>query len=98
LPKDGVIGLHFYNYQNGGQRIELDTFLIGKDAILTSGTPDLTILLHTKYIAELTPTNLCEIIPKANTNGDLGVDTTLGEAKLLMKYSGILKYRDCFGF
>jgi hypothetical protein len=97
LPNTGIIALHFFNYQYG-QRVELDTFLIGKDQILSSGTPDMTILLHTKYIAELTPTNLCEIIPKANTNGDLGVDTTLGEAKLLIKYSGMMKYRDCFGF
>ena len=97
LPNNGIIALHFFNYQNG-QRIELDTFLIGKDQILTEGTPDLTVLIHSKYIAELTPSNLCEIIPKANENGDLGVDTTLGEAKLLMKYSGIIKYRDCFGF
>jgi len=97
LPNTGIIALHFFNYQNG-QRIELDTFFIGKDQILTSGTPDLTILLHTKYIAELTPTNLCEIIPKANTNNDLAVETAMGEAKLLMKYSGMMKYRDCFGF
>ena len=97
MPKNGVVSLHFFNYQNG-QRIELDTFLIGKDQILTSGTPDISVIIHSKYIAELTPTNLCEIIPKANANGDMAVGTTDGEAKLLLKYSGMVKYRSCFGF
>lgn len=97
LPKNGIVALHFFNYQNG-QRVELDTILIGKDQILTSGTPDLTILLHSKYIAEITSTNLCEIIPKANTNGDLAVETSMSESSLLFKYAGIIKHRDCFGF
>jgi hypothetical protein len=97
LPNNGIIGLHFFNYQNG-QRVEMDTFLIGKNQILTSGTPDMTILLNSKYIAELTPTNLCDIIPKANKNGDLAVETTQSDAKLLLKFSGMMKYRTCFGF
>lgn len=96
LPKDGIVALHFFNYQYG-QRVELDTILIGKSQILTSGTPDLTILMHTKYISEITPTNLCEIIPKANTNGDLAVETSMSESSLLFKYAGILKYKSCFG-
>ncbi len=54
--------------------------------------------MHTKYISEITPTNLCEVIPRANTNGDLGVETEMSEAAILIKYVGIVKYRSCFGF
>jgi hypothetical protein len=97
LPNDGIISLHFFNYQYG-QRVELDTFLIGKDQILTTGTPDISVIINSKYIAELTPTNLCEIIPKAKTNGDLAFGSELSDTKLLLKYSGMVKYRDCFGF
>lgn len=96
LPKKGIVGLHFFTYQEG-QRIELDTILIGKNKILTSGNPDLIIILHAKYISEITPSNLCEVIPRANENGDLGVETSIGEASLLIKYAGILKHRSCFG-
>jgi hypothetical protein len=97
LPKDGVISLRFFNFENG-QRVWLNTFLIGKNQILTSGTPDIYLTLHYKYLAELTETNLCEIIQTANTKGDLGMETELSNTKLLFKYSGIIKYRDCFGF
>ncbi len=97
LPKDGIISLHFFNYQNG-QRVELDTFLIGKDQILTSGSPDISVIIHTKYIAELTPTNLCDIISKAKAGGDIAFETYQSDTKLLMKYSGMIKYRDCMGF
>ena len=97
LPKEGVISLHFFNYQCG-ERVELDTFLIGKDQILTSGTPDIDVIMHSKYIAELTPTNLCDIILKADANGDMAFGSALSDSKLLFKYSGMIKYRDCFGF
>lgn len=97
LPKDGIISLQFFNFENG-QRVWLDKFLIGKNQILISGTPDIFITLHYKYIAELTNNNLCEIIPKANANGDLGTYSDLSDTKLFMKYSGVIKYRSCFGF
>jgi hypothetical protein len=97
LPKDGIISLHFFNYQNG-QRVELDTFIIGKDEILTSGTPDISVILHSKYIAELTPTNLCDIITKARAGGDIAFETYESDTKLLLKYSGMIKYKDCMGF
>ncbi|MGY4884383.1 MAG: hypothetical protein ACP5NZ_02270 [Nanobdellota archaeon] len=98
LPKDGIISIHFFNYQNGGQRVELDTFLFGKDQLLTSGSPDISVIIHSKYIAELTSTNLCEIIPKARTAGDLAFETYESDTKLLMKYSGMMKYKTCLGF
>lgn len=97
LPKDGVISLTFFTFCNG-QRIVQNNFLIGKAQILTSGTPDIYLTLHSKYISQLSGDNLCTVIPAADANGDLGVYSDLSDTKLLMKYSGLLKYRDCLGF
>lgn len=96
LPAGGVISLQFFNFENG-QRVWLDKFLIGKNQILTSGTPDIFITLHYKYISSLTSTNLCEIIQTANSNGDLGAWSDLSDTKLALKYASVIKYRDCFG-
>lgn len=96
LPKDGVISLTFFTFCNG-ERIIQNNFLIGKNQILNSGTPDIYLTLHSKYISELNGSNLCDVIPRANANGDLGAYTDLGTTQLMMKYSSLLKYRDCFG-
>ena len=58
----------------------------------------MNVIIHSKYISELPSSSLCDIIQKARTNGDFAYDTQLGDAKLLLKYSGMIKYRDCFGF
>lgn len=96
VPKDGAISLTFFTFCNG-ERIIQNNFLIGKDQILTSGTPDIFLTLHSKYVVELNGNNLCEVIPRANANGDLGAYTDLSTTQLMMKYSGLMKYRDCFG-
>lgn len=97
MPNNGVISIQFY-YFPLGERVWLDTFLIGKNQILTSGNPDMNVIIHSKYISELPSSSLCDIIQKARANGDFAYDTQLGDAKLLLKYSGMVKYRDCFGF
>jgi hypothetical protein len=96
LPDNGIISLQFFNFENG-QRIWLNKFLIGKNQILTSGTPEIFITLHYKYIEGLTATNLCETIQTANTNGDLGAWSDLSDTRLALKYSSVIKYRSCFG-
>jgi hypothetical protein len=96
LPNDGIISLQFFNFENG-QRVWLDKFLIGKNSILTSGTPDIFITLHYKYIEQLTENNLCDTIQTSNANGDLGAWSDLSDARLALKYSSVIKYRDCFG-
>ena len=97
LPNNGAIALQFYDYV-GEQRIWQSGFLIGKDGFLSEGTPDIVLIMHSKYISQLDGTNLCEIIKTAQTNGDLGIETKESETKLFLKYAGMMKYRDCFGF
>jgi hypothetical protein len=46
----------------------------------------------------LNGSNLCDVIQQANKNGDLGSESKYSTMNLLIKYAGMLKYRDCFGF
>ena len=97
LPKKGAIALQFYDFRDG-ERIWQSGFLIGKDGFLTSGTPDIVLIMHSKYISYLDGTNLCEVIQAAQANNDMWVETEASNVKLLLKYSGMIKHRDCFGF
>ncbi len=97
IPNDNPISLTFFKFENG-QRIWQDKFLIGKGQLLSSGTAGIKLTLHSKYIEQLTGNNLCDIIKQANKNRDLGFETSYSKVSLLIKYAGLLKYRECFGF
>jgi hypothetical protein len=97
IPENNPVALTFFSFENN-QRIWRETFLIGNNQLLTKGEPAIRLTLHSKYIAEFNGNNLCEIIQKANRNGDLGFKSEYSEARLFMKYAGMLKHRECFGF
>lgn len=97
LPSSGVISLKFYKFENG-ERVWQDGFLIGPGKILQSGEPDLSIIMHSKYIKELETQNLCDVIQEAQKNGDFATQLNRNKAVLLAKYSGMVKYRGCLGF
>jgi len=96
IPEKDPISLTFFKFENG-ERIWQNGFLIGKNQLLTSGAPGINLILHSKYISQLNSSNLCDIIQQANKNKDLGSQSDYSTMNLLMKYSGMLKYRDCFG-
>jgi len=97
VPEKDPIAIIFYSFENG-ERVQRDGFLIGNNQLLTQGEPSAYILIHAKYISEFDGNNLCEIIQKASKSGDLSLESEYGNARLLIKYSSMLKYRDCFGF
>jgi len=97
VPEKYPIALRFFDFKNG-QRVWQDGFLIGRDQLLTDGTPIISLRLHSKYISELNNENLCEVIKRANQNGDLGFNSEDSKAKLLWKYKSMLPHRGCFGF
>ncbi|MBR9701591.1 hypothetical protein GOV13_01580 [Candidatus Pacearchaeota archaeon] len=92
VPKKESISLRFYDFESN-QRIWQDGFLIG-----TNQEPAVNLILHSKYISELNNDNLCEVIKKANQDGDLGFQSEFSKPRLLLKYAGMLKHRKCFGF
>jgi len=97
LPKKGAIGLQFYDFRDG-ERVWQSGFLIGKDGFLSSGEPDIILIMPSRYISKLDSTNLCEVVQEAQANQELGFQSEENNAKLLIKYAGMLKHRDCFGF
>lgn len=97
IPEDSPISITFFKFENG-ERIWQGGFLIGNNQLLQSGNPGISIILHSKYISELNGNNLCDIIKEANKNGDLATESEYNKAGLFIKYAGLLKYKDCFGF
>ena len=97
VPKKNPIALTFFSFENN-QRIWRDGFLIGGGQFLTQGEPTIYLMLHSKYISEFNGNNLCEVIQRANKNGDLAFHSEYGKVSLLIKCAGMLKHRDCFGF
>ncbi|MDP3986782.1 MAG: hypothetical protein Q8P81_00995 [Nanoarchaeota archaeon] len=97
VPGDDPISISFYSFDSG-VRIWRDSFLIGSGEILSEGKPSISLSLDAKYISEMSGDNLCDVVKAANQNGDLGFESEYGKARLLLKYSGMMKHRDCFGF
>ncbi|MFH1585453.1 MAG: hypothetical protein ABIB79_01660 [archaeon] len=97
LPGDEPIRLTFFDFDEEGDRVWQDSFLIGEGGIITKGTPTISLTLHSKYIPEI-ENDLCGTIKKANQNRDLGFQSKYNKASLLWKYKGMLQYRECFGF
>ena len=92
IPEKNPISIRFFSFENG-QRVWHDGFLLGGE-----NPPTIQLILHSKYISELNSNNLCEIIQRANKNGDLGFYSESNKASLLIKYAGMMKHRKCFGF
>ena len=97
VPADDPIAISFYSFDSEG-RVWRDSFLIGRGELLQEGEPSVYLALDAKYIGEMNGDNLCDVVKTANANGDLGFESEYGKARLLLKYSGMMKHRDCFGF
>ena len=97
IPEKNPIALQFYDFHDG-ERIWQSGFLMGENELLTQGEPSVYLYLHSKYIEEIDNLNMCEVIKRANQNGDLGFYSEHNKAALLIKYANMLKHRGCFGF
>jgi len=94
IPEKNPISIIFYDFSEG-ERIWRDVFLISEGNFLSQGEPSIQVIMHSKYILNLNGDNLCEVIREANKNGDLDFHSDHNKASLLLKYSSLLKYRDC---
>lgn len=98
FPTSGSLKLSFYHFFQG-QRIWDKTFFITKGKIEDKDAQaDINIWIASIYVDKFDGTNLCSIIQEARKNGDFGQEFDLGKAKLLWKYAGMIKYKNCFGF
>ena len=97
LPDGSTLLLKFYNSSSAERQLE-KSYLITTGKIVEGETVvDITLLLHSKYLTELTNKNFCAIIKKANQNGDLGVETNLSSTALAWKLKSMYQYKDCLG-
>ncbi|MDO8517438.1 MAG: hypothetical protein Q7S33_04930 [Nanoarchaeota archaeon] len=99
-PKNPTNNQEDFSDFNSGQRQWEKTYAITKGSVKEGNVenPDITILLSSKYLNELTTSNFCSIIKKAKANNDLGIETSLSTPSLLWKFKSMTKYRDCLGF
>ncbi len=96
IPEDEPVAIIFYDFETGERRFR-DGFLVNNKGFLSEGTPTIYIYVHSKYIDELEQGDLCSVISQANKKGDLATYSDYSNARLLLKYSGMLKYKNCLG-
>ena len=98
IPDDTEILLRFFNFNTGSREYE-NTFILTKGDVKEGSTtePALTMEINSKYLNEWNSRNFCQIMTKANNNGDLGYSSDLSTAKLLWKFKSMNKHKSCFG-
>ena len=98
LPSSGSIRLRFFHFLGDCRKWD-KSYLITKNKVEEKdSTTDIDIWLHTNYVDNVQPNNLCEVITQAKAHNDFGQSSSLSRTSLLIKYSSMLKYRSCFGF
>ena len=98
LPADARILLKFYNV-SGADKVWEKSYAVTKSSVKegTIENPDITLTLRSTYLVGLTNKNFCEVISKANNNGELGIEFERSALSLGWQYRGVVKYRSCFG-
>jgi len=102
IPSESVILLRFFNFDTGSRTWE-NSYIINSTFIMkinesniNEDNYEIIVLMHSKYLKELTTSNFCSIIKKANTNGDLAIETQLSSVELGWKFKSLYKFKDCF--
>jgi len=98
LPSDGIISLGFYHFTQG-YRIWDKVYYITKGKVEEKqGDADMEIFMGSDYVSKLETNTICDIISEARGAGELGQNSRISNAQLLVKYNSMISYRDCLGF
>ena len=97
VPESHPIAITFYTFE-GNEKVVQDSFLLGEGQLLQEGEPEIYIGIPSKYIDGVEEKGLCDTMKEAVNNGEITFYSESNQASLLLKYRGMLKYRDCFGF
>lgn len=100
IPSDSEILLKFYNISSGSKVWE-KSYALTKGSVRETSSEekaDIVLSLDSKYLKDLTNRNFCNIIQKANNNGDLKIETDLSDASLAWKFKSMYEYRSCLEF
>jgi hypothetical protein len=97
VPESGSISLRFFHFTDGC-RIYDKSYIISDGKITEGGgKADIYVILRSDYAEKITGSNFCDVVKQSRDNGDLGQWSEIGEATLLWRYKGMLKYRECLG-
>jgi len=96
LPEDGSLSVVFYHVFNGCKVYD-KIYRITKGKVEERNMKgDIDINMPSDYAKKIS-NGICPVIIEANNNQELGKTVNVNTAKLLVKYSGMLKYKDCLG-
>lgn len=98
LPSKGSLSFVFFHVVEGctfGDKF----YYITKGSVeeKRSGA-DIRIMVYSDYAGDFGDKSLCEIVQSARANGEFRQSSELSKVRLLIRYVGMLKYRECFGF
>jgi hypothetical protein len=97
LPEGKSLYLQTFSFSSG-TRVWEKSFIVGKSTMKEGklDNAEVTLTLHSKYVNQITSSNLCDILRTANKNKDLGFESSLDYVSLAWKYSSLMKYKSCF--
>lgn len=97
MPSSGSLQLSFYHFAGSCRKWDKNYLITQNNLEEKKSSADIEVWIHSDYASEISQGNLCDIISDANKNGHLGSSSSLSKTRLLLKYSGLLGYRDCLG-
>lgn len=97
VPDSGKISIKFYHDKDNCRFIDKAFMLSSGKVTEENPACDIDLFIHSKYAEQITQENICQIISQARANGELYQNLNVGKASLLIKYSSLLKYKDCLG-
>jgi hypothetical protein len=97
LPEGKSLYLQTFSFSSG-TRVWEKSFIVGKSTMKEGklDNAEVTLTIHSKYVNQITSSNLCDILRTANKNKDLGFESSLDYVSLAWKYSSLMKYKSCF--
>lgn len=101
LPEKAKIKLSFFNFNSGSREWERTYILTTGNAIQGDASLseiDMALIIHSRNLPLLNGDNFCEVIKRAQRNGDFAMETEKSTVSLGWKYKRIIGYKDCLGF
>jgi hypothetical protein len=98
IPRSGNLRIIFYHFFEKQKVIDYIIYITKGNIEVSNEPADIDIFISSDYVAKFDGTNLCNTIQVAKNKGDLGYTLNLSKARLLLKYSSMMKYKSCFGF
>jgi len=96
LPSNATILLKFFTF-TAGKRVWQKEYAITRSNVAegTIESPDIIIILHSKYVNRFYSQDFCNVIKNAKDNGDVAFQTELSEMALTWKFKSLIEYKSC---